>query len=343
MQKSLLSVSKLCEDYPCGVYFDDNVVYVIDLDTQKMVTKGPRREGLYVLENLKFVAFYSNWQCVTSDMVWHQRLGHANFQILQLLKNSKAISINKISTSLVCEPCQMENSSQLPFSYPESSVTDPLNRIHCDLWGPSPVVSVQGFKYYVVFVDNFSRYSWVFPLKLKSDFFGVFIAFQKQVKNQFNEKIKVFQSDGGGEFMSTSFINHLRSHGITNLLSCPSTPQQNGIAERKHRHLTELGLAMLFQSKTPLKYWVEAFHSENFITNLLPSASLNQKSPSEILLKNKPDYSFLRVFGAACYPCLRPFAQHKFEPRSLQCVFLGYHAQYKGYRCLYPPTGRVYI
>ena len=65
---------------------------------------------------------------------------------------------------------------------------EPLDRIHCDLWGPSPVVSVQGFKYYVVFVDTYSRYSWLFPLKMKSDFCGVFIGFQKQVENQFNKK-----------------------------------------------------------------------------------------------------------------------------------------------------------
>ena len=343
MEKSLLSVSKLCDDYPCGVLFDANAVYVIDLQTQKVVTKGPRREGLYVLKNLGFTTFYSNRQVAASDLVWHQRLGHANFQILQLLQNSKAILVNKSSTTSVCEPCQMGKSTKLPFSSSISTVKEPLDRLHCDLWGPSPVVSVQGFKYYAVIVDDFSRYSWIFPLKSKSDFCDVFMVFQKQVENQFSKKIKVFQSDGGGEFISTRFKTHLQGHGIQHLISCPSTPEQNGIAERKHRHLTELGLSMMFQSKTPLKFWVDAFYSANFISNLLPTPALNQKSPHELLLKIKPDYSFLRVFGAACYPCLRSFTQHKFEPRSLQCVFLGYHPQYKGYRCLYPPTGRVYI
>ena len=172
----------------------------------------------------------------------------------------------------------------------------------------------------------------------------MYLVFQKQVENQFNKKIKVFQSDGGGEFMSTIFRSHLRDHGIIHLISCPATPQQNGLAERKHRHLTELGLSMLFQSHTPLKYWVEAFYSANFISNIIPSTALKQKSPSEILFKQPPDCSFLRVFGSACYPCLRLFTQHKFEPRSLHCVFLGYHPQYKGYRCLYPPNRKgLYI
>ena len=81
MQKSLLFVSELCGDYPCGVFFDSNAVYVIDLDTQKVVTKGPRNKGLYVLERKEFVAYFSNHQCAASDMVWHQRLGHVNCNI----------------------------------------------------------------------------------------------------------------------------------------------------------------------------------------------------------------------------------------------------------------------
>ena len=169
------------------------------------------------------------------------------------------------------------------------------------------------------------------------------MAFQKLVENHYGRKIKQFQSDGGGEFTSNAFKHHLASCGIHHQLSCPSTPQQNGLAERKHRHLTELALAMMCQSKTPFKYWVEAYYTANYVSNLLPSAVVGFKSPYELINNLKPDYSFLRVFGSACYPCLRSYGQNKFDPRSLQCIFLGYHSQYKGYRCLYPPTGRIYI
>lgn len=169
------------------------------------------------------------------------------------------------------------------------------------------------------------------------------MAFQKQIENQLNKKIKVFQSDGGGEFTSNIFRKYLAENGITHHMSCPVTPQQNGLAKCKHRYLTELALSMMFDSKTPFRYWVEAFFTANFVTNMLPSVPLNYKSPSELLLQQKPDYSFLRVFGSACYPCLRSYTNHKFDHRSLQCVFLGYQAQYKGYRFLYPPTGRIYI
>ncbi|KAG7578201.1 Integrase catalytic core [Arabidopsis thaliana x Arabidopsis arenosa] len=343
IQKSLLSVSKLCDDYPCGVYFDANKVCIIDLQTQKVVTKGPRRNGLYVLENQEFVALYSNRQCVATEEVWHHRLGHANSKALQHLQHSKAIQMNKSRTSPICEPCQMGKSSKLPFFVSDSRVLHPLDRVHCDLWGPSPVVSNQGFKFYAIFVDDYSRYSWFYPLKSKSEFVSVFISFQKLVENQLNTKIKVFQSDGGGEFVSNKLKEHFSQHDIHHRISCPYTPQQNGLAERKHRHLVELGLSMLFHSHTPQKFWVESFFTANYIINLLPSSVLKNLSPHEALFGLKPDYTSLRVFGSACYPCLRPLAQNKFDPRSLQCVFLGYNNQYKGYRCFYPPTGKVYI
>ena len=343
IQKSLLSVSKLCDDYPCGVYFDANKVCVIDINTQKVVARGPRNNGLYVLKDCGFAAFYSNRHCATSEDIWHHRLGHCNSQILQQLKTTKEIDVNKSRTSTICEPCQMGKNSRLQFLSSTSRVLKPLDRVHCDLWGPSPVVSNQGYKFYAVFVDDFTRFSWFYPLKAKSEFFSTFSVFQKQVENQFDAKIKEFQSDGGGEFTSHALKKHFTDNGILHRVSCPYTPQQNGVAERKHRHLVELGLSMMFHSHSPLKYWVEAFYAANFIINLLPSQVLNNKSPYETLLNTKPNYSMLRVFGSACYPCLRPMATHKFEPRSLLCVFLGYHSQYKGYRCLHPPTGKVYI
>lgn len=92
--------------------------------------------------------------------------------------------------------------------------TQPLKRIHCDLWGLSPVVSTQGFKYYVILIDNYTRFTWFYPLKLKSEFYSVFIRFQQLVENQFQQKIMQFQCDGGGEFIGSEFLHHLARSGI---------------------------------------------------------------------------------------------------------------------------------
>lgn len=118
------------------------------------------------------------------------------------------------------------------------------------------------------------------------------------VENQLQKKIKQFQCDGGGEFISRQFLTHLAASGIQQLVSCPHTPQQNGLAERKHIHLTELALTMLFHRKVPQELWVEAFFTSVFIGNLLPSSVMSEnKSPFEVLNGHTPAYTALRVFG----------------------------------------------
>ncbi|KAJ8631003.1 hypothetical protein MRB53_024326 [Persea americana] len=99
---------------------------------------------------------------------------------------------------------------------------------------------------------------------------------------------------------------------------------------------------MLFHGGVPKRYWVEAFSTAVWLINRLPARVLDMKSPYEKLFGRIPDYGSLRIFGSHCFPYLRDYARTKFDPRSLPCVFLGYSDQYKGYRYLYPPTGRVY-
>lgn len=178
VKKLLLSFSKLCEDYLCGVFFDAQKVYILDLKTMKVLTKGPRHEGLYVLENQDFKAFYSTRQQDVDELVWHHQLGHANPLVLQQLQRSFSISMNKSSNKLVCEPCQMDKSLSLPFSVSESFTVEPRAKIHCDLWRPSSIEFVQGFRYYVVFIDAFLRFSWFYPLRIKSDFCEIFCCFK---------------------------------------------------------------------------------------------------------------------------------------------------------------------
>ena len=126
-------------------------------------------------------------------------------------------------------------------------------------------------------------------------------------------------------------------------MSCPHTHQQNGTAERKHRHLVETGITLLAHASVPFRFWSDAFSTACFLINRLPSRLLNMKTPLELLLNELPDYTFLKVFGCACWPHLRPYNKHKLEFRSKKCVFLGYSSLHKGYKCLHVPTNRVYI
>ena len=130
------------------------------------------------------------------------------------------------------------------------------------------------YKHYFVFIDDHTRYTWFYPLRRKSNFFECFLKFQNLVENQLERQIKIFQSDGGSEFQSIKFQNHLSKCGILQRVSCPGTPEQNGVVERKHRHIVEMGLTMLFNAKLPLSLWVDAFHTVVYLINRLPSMVL---------------------------------------------------------------------
>jgi hypothetical protein len=149
------------------------------------------------------------------------------------------------------------------------------------------------------------------------------------------------QTDWGGEYHKLSAFFYRVS--IAHLVSCPYTHQQNGTAERKHRHVVEVGLALLSHASMPLKSWDESFQIVAFLINHLLTHVLNYASPIEKLFSTKPAYTFLRTFGCACWPNLRPYNNHKLAFRSKQCVFLGYSTHHKGYNYLDIVIGRVYV
>lgn len=194
--------------------------------------------------------------------------------------------------------------------------------------GLPPVPSTDGHRYFVIFLDVYSKFLWYFPLQLKSDVFPIFIQFQKMVERQFSTKIKQVQTDWGGEYRTLpKFFNEI---GIVHRLPCPHTHEQNGKIERRHRHIVETGLALLAHGSVPQKYWHFAFETAVFLINRLPSLVSRGLSPYEFLFHKKPDYLFLKVFGCLCYPFLRPYNRHKMSFRSAPCVFLGYSPSHHG-------------
>lgn len=165
-------------------------------------------------------------------------------------------------------------------------------------------------------------YTWLYPLKAKSDVMNVFVQFQKHIGRLLDKKILCVQSDWGGEYQSLH--RFLTQSGIKHQVSCPYTHQQNGSAERKHPHLVEVGLSLLSQASMPLRFWADAFQTACFLINIVPSRIISFSTPLEKLFGKQPDYQFLRSFGSACWPNLRPYNAHKLQFRSQQCMLQSY-------------------
>lgn len=165
--------------------------------------KGHCSNGLYPmfsgasrsLNKFQSTAFLG--QLVLSS-TWHHRLGHPSNKVVNLMLQNSNIQCSTDKNSVVCVSCLEGKFCKLPFPSRVNSATSAFNTIHSDLWGPSPHISVDGCRFYVIFVDEFTRYCWLFPIVNKSDVFSVFTSFYNYVYTQFAKPIQVFQSDGGG-------------------------------------------------------------------------------------------------------------------------------------------------
>uniref|UniRef100_A0A803Q9W1 Integrase catalytic domain-containing protein n=1 Tax=Cannabis sativa TaxID=3483 RepID=A0A803Q9W1_CANSA len=271
-----------------------------------------------------------------------QMLGHPSEKIVQtVLKDCNIPAMNKDFQFSICAACCLGKIHKFPFPKASQTViSEPLQLVVSDLWGPSHTPSFNGYKYYIHFVDAYSRFTWIYLLKHKSDALKTFQHFKAEAELQLGKSIKTLQTDWGGEFRS--FTNFLAENGIHHRHPCPTTHQQNGLAERKHRHIVENGLALLAQASLPLKFWDEAFRTAVYLHNRLPTPLLQLKSPLETLFHTKPDYTSFKTFGCKCYPNIRPYNKHKLEFRSSPCTFMGYSLNHKGYKCL-DSNGRLYI
>jgi hypothetical protein len=163
------------------------------------------------------------------------------------------------------------------------------------------------------------------------------------IHTQFSTPIKVFHSDSSGEYLSDVFRQFLSFEGTLAQLSCPGAHAQNGIAERKHRHLIETTRTLLISSFVPTHFWGGAISTVVYLINRQPSSKLSNKCPSEVLFGTPPSYDHLRVFGCTCYVLLAPRERTKLTAQSVECVFMGYSPEHKGYRFYDPSSHRIRI
>jgi GAG-pre-integrase domain len=335
--KNLLSLSRLLLDNSILIEFASNSCVIKERHTLKSLLHLTLISGLYILPpQLASSPLAVFGEKVSADL-WHMRLGHPSSSTTHKMLHlySLPYSSNKLT---LCHDCCVVKSHKLPFSPSTSTSSSPLAIVYSDVWGPAPLLSNNGFRYYIIFVDDYSRYMWIYFLRTKDEVVHVFSSFKAQIENLLNSTIKVLRTDGGTEYKPITQMFPSIIHQQT----CPYTPQQNGVSERRHRHIIELALSSMAHSSVPTCYWDDIFLSMVYLINRQPS-SHNDSSPYFTLFQKLPDYSLLRVLGCLCFPYTRPYTDHKLQPRSLPCVFLGYSLIHKGYECLHIESGKIFI
>lgn len=156
-----------------------------------------------------------------------------------------------------------------------------MELIHTDVMGPMKTMSPSGKSYVLTFIDDHSRYTFMYLINQKSQVFSKFKEFVEYVKNQFNMKVKMIRSDGGGEYVSKEFENYLNENGIQYQRTAAYSPEQNGVAERKNRTLMDMTRCLLLDAKLEKKFWGEAIATANYLLNRLPSKAVS-KTPYEL-------------------------------------------------------------
>jgi hypothetical protein len=204
---NLLSVRRFTTDNSCSIEFDPSGFSVKDLATRTPLTRCDSSGPLYTLRpSTSGASPPPALVSTTSSTTWHHRLGHP-------------------------EPDVMTKITRLPFTT-SSRAEQAFDLVHCDLW-TSPVLSLSGYKYYLVILDDFSHFLWTFPLRLKSDTFTTITHFFAWVSTQFHRPVRALQCDNGREFDNHASHSFFLTHGVQLHLSCPYTSAQNGRAELK--------------------------------------------------------------------------------------------------------------
>ena len=311
MCRNIISVSCLDND---GFYFiiKNNNCSIFHKDM--FYAKAYLQDGLYVMNlqksnnsyvyNITTKKFKSN--DLNSTYLLHCRLGHINEKCISKLHQVGLLNSFDFKSYDTCESCLLGKMKKDPFTRPSARANELLDLIHTDVCGPLSSDARGGYKYFITFTDDFSRYGYVYLMRHKSESFEMFKSFQNEVQNKLGKTIKALQSDRGGEYLSQEFDDHLRTCGIISQLTPPGTPQWNGVSDRRNRTLLDMVRYMMSPIDLPFTFWGYALETAAFTLNRVPSKAV-EKTPYEMWTGKRPSLSFLKIWGCECSdPRARP-------------------------------------
>lgn len=337
---NLLSVSQMVSK-GLRVEFNSGVCYIKG-SNGTVLARATEINGMYRLsvisEQRGMMA-----STVSAQELWHRRLGHIGVESMRRMNAGLVMGVTfQENESSKCEICVLGKQSRLPFRDSTTKTSSVLELIHSDVCGPMQVRSLQSSRYFVTFVDDYSRMVAVYAMEHKSMVLEMFKTYKNVVENQLGGKIKMLRTDNGTEYCNGAMTEFLRAAGIIHQTTAPYTPEQNGVAERMNRTLVEKARCMLFDSKMSTKFWAEAVCTAAYIINRSPSKPCKY-TPAEIWTRLKPDLGNIRVFGCKAMAHVPKEKRRKFDPKSKAYVFVGYSPTTKGYRLYDPTNGKVIV
>ncbi|CAI7852495.1 unnamed protein product, partial [Closterium sp. NIES-53] len=321
--------------------FSTNLVSTAALQDAMVTTTTPGGSSLYTLATEP-----------PQTLLWHHRLGHPSLPRLRgmhshLLISGLPRSLPPLPPSPAppCLPCIEGRQHAAPHSsFPP--MTAPLQTLHMDVWGPARVSGQGRERYFMLVVDDYTRYTTVFPLRSKREVSAVLIPWIRTVRLElrarFGQDLPVLRlhSNRGGEFSSDLLQNFCRGEGITQWFTLLDSPQQNGIAGRRIGLVMEVARTSMIHAAAPHFLWPFAVQYAAHQLNLWPCVSLPETSPTLRWTGKVGDASVFRVWGSRAF--VRDTSADKLTARAIPCVFLGFVPDAPGWQ-FYHPTSRCVL
>ncbi|CAG4960563.1 unnamed protein product [Colias eurytheme] len=338
---NLLSVSELIRNGNL-VIFQGDICKI--LNHNKVVVAIARLvNGVYRLDTKQDCLLAGKAETATS-MLWHRRLGHINSKDLNSMKNGAVEGVSFPEKAEIdksqCVTCCEGKLARLPFTHSGSRCDSVLEVVHADVCGPMETISEGKSRYFLLFVDDYSRMAFVYFLKAKNEAFKYFKVYKALVEKQTQKSIKILRTDNGGEFCSTEFESFLDKEGIVHQKTNPHTPEQNGLCERLNRTVVERARCLLFDAKMEKKFWAEAVNTAVYLRNRTLASGL-QKTPYELWCGRKPNLDHIRVFGSPAMVHVPKINRTKWDKKAEKYILLGFAENTKGYRLYNPRTKKI--
>eukprot|EP00833_Pecoramyces_ruminatium_P000911 jgi/Orpsp1_1/1174943/evm.model.c7180000052037.1 len=338
IQNNLISTNHFL-DLGYGIYMKEinGVKKMFILENDKIImTINANKENLFTIKskdnlNDNDINFVNNYKYLINYIehdLWHSRLGHfVNNELDNYVKERTKRIHNED-----CKQCKISKMRRSKFQLSSNKTKSCLELIHTDVVGRLKT-SHNGYKFYVTFLDDFSRKCWVYPIKLKSEVYTKFIEFYELMKNKYNLIVKTLKSDRGAEYINNDFNKFVKEHGIDYIHSEPGAHEQNGRAERLNQTLNNCAKTMLNWAKLPIQFWNEAIVVAAKLYNLNPHQGNCNLVPDEIFFNKISDISHLKVFGCKV-AFFNNYKRDKFDNNAKQGIFMGYSSDSTGYRIL---------
>jgi hypothetical protein len=314
LEKNLVSISFL-EDKGNKIAFMDGKVlsWHKDSSIENARVIGNREGNPYRLLEQNEEALVHNE--VNPNELWHIRYTHINYQALPFLKKMvEGIPELQSTHEGIYKGCALGKNIKKPFPSNNNRSKEILDLIHLDVCGLMPVKSLGGSSYYVIFIDDYSRKTWLYLLKTKDEVFNKFQEFKAEIENLTNKKIKTLRTDNGREYTSKEFVAFCKSIGIRRELTVPHSPQQNGVVERNNRSIEETIKTLLNDQGLSMFLWGEAKMTTIYVQNRSPHRILKDMTPEEAFSGKKPNVENLRIFGCPIYSHRPKDTRNKLEP-----------------------------